>query len=88
MAVKLEGKLEREIRIHGVEAPVLVEISPEGLSLRVKGSRTAVTTMWGQIVSVCSTPTNVKSYLMGRPLDVLVKAARERAERAVEKATE
>lgn len=88
MSTKLTGPLEREIRIHGIEAPVLLEISTEGISLRVKGSRTAVTTTWGEVVSVCHTPSNVKSYLMDKPRAILEKSATERNARLAEKAGE
>lgn len=88
MATKLQDALEREIHIHGIEAPVVLTISPEGLSLRVKNSRMAVTTSWGEIVSVCHTPNNVKSWLMGKPLAVLEKLAAERNAKLALKAEE
>lgn len=80
MAVALSGELEREIHVHGVEAPVIVKISREGISFRVKGSRTELTNGWVQTVEAMNTPTNVKSYLMNKPYETLQHAARQRKE--------
>jgi hypothetical protein len=78
VATKLTGTLEREIKVHGVEAPVIVSLTTDGISFRIKGTRTALTNGWVQTVMAMNTPTNVKSYLMGNPLGVLESGARQR----------
>jgi hypothetical protein len=42
VATKLAGVLEREVVIHGIDSPVIVTLSSEGLSFRVKGMRLGV----------------------------------------------
>lgn len=77
MAVKLEKSLEREIRVYGVEGPVIVTIAPEGLEFRLPGSRKTVTISWTNVVGEAETPATVPSYLMGKPLEFLQQQARE-----------
>jgi hypothetical protein len=78
MATKLDGELEREIYVHGVDAPVVVTLSSEGLSFRVKDTRMAVKADWVRVTKTCYTPLNVKSFLEGRPYEALQNAATKR----------
>jgi hypothetical protein len=85
MATKLEKPLEREIRVYGVEEPVLVELSPEGLSARLKGTQTALLASWTQVIRAMNTPGNVPSYLMNKPFDFLQQTAAKRVAKKVKK---
>lgn len=78
MATKLAGTLEREIKVHGIEAPVIVSMTSDGIAFRIKGSRTTLTNGWVQTVMAMNTPGNVKSYLMGKPYETLESLARQR----------
>ncbi len=73
MATKLmpEQKLQREFSIPGVESPVIVTLSTEGISMRVPGTKLGVSQSWDKILSVMETPPNVPSYLMGFPAKFL-----------------
>lgn len=82
MASKLNKKLEREIKVHGIEAPVIVALDPElGLSFRLAGSRTTVTSDWTHVISTCYTPNNVPSFLMGEPYKFLQDQARKKTKK-------
>lgn len=69
---KLEGQIRREMHVHGVEQPVQLTIDPEeGISFNVKGSRKHVRLDWHRVVNACITDSDVPSYLMGRPFELL-----------------
>lgn len=85
MATKLEKPLEREVRVYGIEEPVIVEISPEGVSARLKGMLTAVTAPWPQVVAALNTPGNVPSYLAGKPFEFLQQSAQKRQAKKIKK---
>lgn len=70
-----DTELERTIRIHGVESIVIVALTTQGLTLRVKGSQKPVMASWTQVASACNTSGNVPSFLMGKPLEFLKHAA-------------
>lgn len=78
--------LQRVIRVHGIEQPVIVSIAHEGISFRVKGTQKPVQQGWGQIIAACYTPGNVPSFLMGKAYDFLQWIAKKQSERAVKKA--
>jgi hypothetical protein len=65
----------REIKVHGVPKPIQVEITDEGAALWIKGNKKKLHISWFQIVAAATTPSNVPSYLMGRPLEFLTKQA-------------
>ena len=71
MATKLTKPLQREITLPGVDKPILVEIRPEGVFASVKGSRTTIGTTWTQVINAMMTPSNVPSFLMGKPMELL-----------------
>jgi hypothetical protein len=73
-----EGQiLERLIRVHGVDCPVVVGISNGGLIFRVKGTKKAVTISWSAAVAAGNTPGSAKSFLEGKPLEFLQHGARK-----------
>jgi hypothetical protein len=80
MATQLkEGQqIKREIRVHGVEAPVIVTISQEGITFALKGSRTPLSQNWVQIVQATNTPGNVPSFLAGKPYELLQHQANKK----------
>lgn len=83
-----DQKLERIIRVHGVEAPVVVKITPHELVLKVKGSRKEIWLSWTQAVSHATTGTDVPSYLFDKPLELLKHYAAEYVERKKEQEKE
>jgi len=77
-----EGQtLKREIRVHGVEAPVVVTISEEGIMAQVKGSRIPVQQNWVQLITAMNTPGNVPSFMAGKPYEFLQHQATKRNRR-------
>jgi len=82
-----EGKkLKRQIKVYGVENPVIITLSHEGISFRVKSAKLDVSMTWPDAVNACYTPENVPSYLEGRPLDFLKEQAKGITKRAVKRA--
>jgi hypothetical protein len=73
-----EGKvLKRVIRLHGINKPVVIEISTAGVSIYVKGARKHLHGNWYAIVNkAMETPADVPSYLMGKPWELLEKQAK------------
>jgi hypothetical protein len=78
MSTKLVGdqKLRREITIFGIDAPVVVNLSAEGLTFKVKGSKIGVSAPWTAVVNVCNTPDNSPGKLHDRPIAFLQDTAR------------
>lgn len=72
-AVLKEGQtLSRLVKVYGIERPVMVTISRDGITLKVKGSKTFVSAGWVAVVDkACGTPDNVPSKLHGKALEFL-----------------
>ena len=68
---KLNNKLSRTTKIHGLEGDVIVSISPDGVSFRMKGMQKAVTARWDKIIAACETPDTVPAFLAAKPLEFL-----------------
>jgi len=68
------SSLQREIYVTGI-GPVNVEITPEGLSFWVKGSRKRVRIVWLKTIAASSTSMDVPSYLAGSPVELLAHYA-------------
>ena len=82
-----EGKtLKRKIKVYGVEQPVIITLSHQGISFRVKGAKLDVSMTWPDAVNACYTPENVPSYLEGRPLEFLQEQAKGITKRAMKRA--
>jgi hypothetical protein len=77
MATELIEPLVREIRVYGIEAPVIATIRPDGVELRIKGKSRGVFITWVDVVRSASTPGNSPSYLMGRPMELMCKLAKD-----------
>ncbi len=82
-----EGKkLKRQIKVYGVESPVIITLSHEGISFRVKSAKLDISMTWPDAVNACYTPENVPSYLEGQPLAFLKEQAKGITKRAVKRA--
>lgn len=85
--LKEDQKLRRVIKVYGVEQPVVVEISHQGITFKVKGTKTPVGNNWPELIrDGCHTEDSVKSYFSGKPLEYLIAQAKKRAENAVKRA--
>ena len=73
----LEHELTRLIRIPGIDVPVVVTISPDGISFRAQGTRRTIHASWSKTVDGCSTGAQVPSYLFGKPYELLQSAAKK-----------
>lgn len=71
MATKLTNSLQREIRIPGVDAPVVLTLSEGVVSAHVKGSRHKVFCSFETLVGAMRTFSDVPSFLFGKPLELL-----------------
>ena len=73
MAAKLAGEtvMKREIKVWGIDEPVIFTFTSQGVRAHIKGTKTAVETGWVQIVRAMNTPDTVKSYHAGRPYELL-----------------
>lgn len=69
--LKQNSKLHRAISVPGLTEDVIVTLTHEGLEVRTKGSRTALSHSWVGVISSLRTPVNVPSYLADRPMDLL-----------------
>lgn len=86
MPAKLEPgkKLRREFNLYGV-GEVVMTITSDGLKMQAKGSKTVVEQGWVQIVQAMRTPLTVKSYLNGRPYELLQELVRLAGKRKTKK---
>lgn len=83
-----EGQtLRREIHVYGVEGPVELEISTDGLRFHVKGSRKYVAVAWAAAVRSGATGVDVPSFLANKPLDLLAHEAKKVSERRKKRLT-
>ena len=74
-------KIQRDIRVSGVEKPVTVEINAQGLSFWIKGHRKRVHLSWHMAVNAGSTPVDVPSFLMGKPIELLQYQAKQKVDK-------
>jgi hypothetical protein len=87
MAELKEGqKLKRQIKVYGIEQPVIVTMTREGLSFKVKGTKIEVMQTWQRVVVSCDTPTNVPSWLHGKPLQLLEHLSKQSTKRKIKRA--
>ena len=82
-----EGKkLKRVIKVYGVELPIIVTLTHEGIEFKVKSAKMGVGNMWAQLIHKgCVTPDNVPSYLAGLPLNFLIEQAKAIVKRNVKR---
>lgn len=78
MATKLIKSVEREIKVPGIEWPVILTVSTNGLAFRVKGTKKATQVGWGVVIDASMTPENVPSFLYGKPFAFLQHQAQEK----------
>lgn len=71
MATKLSKPVEREVRIDGIAAPVIITLAQHSLSARVKGSRNVVFADFTRLIAAMMTYADVPSFLYGKPLELL-----------------
>src|ERR1700722_19352132 len=78
MATELRNgqKLSRQIKVYGVEGPVNVTLTSEGIEFKIKGSKVGVSAPWPQVIDGCNTPDNVPSKLHDMPVPFLQDSAR------------
>jgi hypothetical protein len=69
--VPLETTLNRKITVPGIEGEIVVSMTSDGLSFRMKGSQREVSATWGKVIAACATPANVPTFLVGEPLNFL-----------------
>jgi hypothetical protein len=70
--VPLETTLNRKITVLGIEGEIVVSLTSDGLSLRLKGSQKEITATWRKVIESCTTPVNVPTFLIGEPFNFLV----------------
>jgi len=83
MATKFKENqvLKREIRVYGVDAPVIAEFSAEGIRMYVKGTKISMQASWVQVTGSLQTPSNVPSFLAGAPYEFLKYQSKKKAKR-------
>jgi hypothetical protein len=70
--VPLETTLNRKITVPGIEGEIIVSMTSDGLSFRLKGSPKEITATWGRVIAACATPTNVPTFLVNEPFNFLI----------------
>ena len=74
MATVLEpgNKIKRLLHVYGVEGLVEVTVAHEGIFFRIPKTKKSVLADWRAVIDrSTSTPNDVPSHLIGRPLEVL-----------------
>lgn len=71
MRIAAGSSIKREIDVAGLKQPVQSEITADGISFWIKGSRKRVSVTWKQIIQAGKTGTAVPAFLMDKPLELL-----------------
>lgn len=79
--LKQGQSLKRSVRIYGVDKPVCVEITADGIRMWIKGFKKSTRIGWLTVAEASTTPVDVPSYLHGNPLALL----RHQAETLIQK---
>lgn len=73
MAYKLNKKksqkmeVELDLRVDGLNVPVILTITRTGISVRQKGKSNKLSSSWGHILDNCRVPTNAPSKFLSNP---------------------
>ena len=67
-----ETTLNRKIVVPGIEGEIVVSLTSDGLSFRLKGSQKEITSPWRKVIESCTTPANVPTFLVNEPFNFLV----------------
>jgi hypothetical protein len=71
MRIAEGSSIKREIVVGGLSKPVQSEITADGISFWIKGSRKRVHVGWKQIIQAGHTGTDVPAFLMNKPIELL-----------------
>jgi hypothetical protein len=78
--VKFSRPIKRSIRIPEIDADINLIMDEAGIEMSVAGQKLKIVASWERLAGACQTPTNVPSYLEGRPVELLrYQAAKRRA---------
>jgi hypothetical protein len=83
MATKLEGeqKLRRLVKVYGLGEVEVSFSQIDGIEMRVPGTRTYISLPWQRAIEQSLTPASVKSYHMGKPVELLKAMLEKRSKR-------
>jgi hypothetical protein len=80
--VKFSRPIKRSIRIPEIDADINLIMDGMGIEMAVAGQKLKIVASWERLAGACQTPTNVPSFLEGRPVELLrYQAAKRRAKR-------
>jgi hypothetical protein len=77
----LDKPLSRRISIPSIAGEIVLQVTPEGLSFRLKGSQREITAPWADVIAACATPINVPKYLTDEPFAFLQYVGEQIAQR-------
>lgn len=67
-----EGKvLRRELKVYGIEHPVVVTLDKDGIKFKAKGTKWTVDAPWLNVIGACGTPQRVPSAFYHKPYQLL-----------------
>jgi hypothetical protein len=78
---KSSSVIKRVIKLYGVDLPIIVSLSEEGVAMAVSGTKTKVSGTWESVARSLQTPDNVPSYLMGKPKEFLARQAKKQLQK-------
>lgn len=81
-----EQTITRVIKVYGIEQPVVLKLTAQGLTMQVKGSRRVVYKSWRGVAEFCDTPADVPSKHYGMPIALLEEEAKKITEKLQKKA--
>src|SRR5882672_10625091 len=78
----LEAPLSRMIEVPGIDGPIVLTISLEGVSFRLKHSQKEVAATWDKIIGMCTIMhPNTPTHLLNEPFVFLQLIGRQMAKR-------
>lgn len=68
---KFKSSLKRELRLHEIQAPVIVIIDANGIQMGLPGFRKRLGASWEEIARKLRVPDTAPAYLDGKPIEFL-----------------
>lgn len=71
MPTNITKTIKRQIKLHGIEKPINLSITPHGVEMAVIGFHKRVFASWEHIAKNLLTPADSPSFVFGKPWEFL-----------------
>lgn len=78
-------KLVRKLKVYGIETPVNMAITSDGIEFKIAGAKVGVSQTWPQVIAACRTPESALSYLADDAMKYLQHAETQKFKKQIKK---